>query len=273
MNSARQVDEQIRKMKADGWSAQDIAWWTARLCEGWPYVFGAWGAYCTPEERRKRYKKDHPTIYSKCQVLRADNPTPSCGGCKWFPNGERARCFDCRGFTDWVLLQVGIDLIGEGATSQWNHDENWSAKGEVADGIPENTLVCLFYPDKNKPKTMAHTGLGLNGETVECSNGVEYHDKMAAKWEYWAVPVGISAGPVPPEPPKPEPVPVPVPEGYAIVTGKNVALREGPTTGCRVLTRVPTGNQVKITPPPDDWEHVEYGGKAGYMMKEFIREE
>ena len=53
MNSARQVDEQIRKMKSDGWAVQDIAWWTARLCEGWTYVFGAWGAYCTPEERRE----------------------------------------------------------------------------------------------------------------------------------------------------------------------------------------------------------------------------
>jgi uncharacterized protein YgiM (DUF1202 family) len=56
------------------------------------------------------------------------------------------------------------------------------------------------------------------------------------------------------------------------VTGKNVALREGPTTGCRVLTRVPTGDQVKITPPPEDWEHVEYGGKSGYMMKAFLKE-
>ena len=93
---------------------------------------------------------------------------------------------------------------------------------------------------------------------------------MAKKWEYWAVPVGISAGPVPPapEPPQPEPVP----DGYAIVTGKQVALREGPTTGCKVLLRVPTGNQVKITPPPADWELVEYSGKSGYMMKEFLKE-
>lgn len=271
MNSARQVDEQIKVMKADGWCNRDIVWWTARLCEGWPYVFGAWGAYCTPEERRKRYKSDHPTIYSACQVLRDKDRKSSCSGCKWFPNGERVRCFDCRGFTDWVLLQVGIDLIGEGATSQWNHNENWSQKGEVKDGIPANTLVCLFYPDSKNQSKMAHTGFGLNGETVECSSGVEYHEKMSSKWTHWAIPVGISADPIPPTPVPPEPEPVP--EGYAVVTGKNVALRQGPSTGCKVLTRVKTGETVKITPPPADWEHVRYNGKEGYMMKKYIKEE
>ena len=269
MNSARQVDEQIQVMKAAGWSNQAIVWNTAKLCVGWPYVFGAWGAYCTVEERKKRYSSAHPTIYSACQVLRDKDPKPSCSGCKWFPNGERVRCFDCRGFTDWCLLQVGIDLIGEGATSQWNTAANWSAKGKVKDGIPADTLVCLFYPDKKTPSKMAHTGLGLNGETVECSSGVEYHEKMADKWTDWAVPVGISPSPVPPAPTPPEPTPTP--EGYAIVTGKNVALREGPSTGCKVIARAPTGTKVKLTDPTSDWDHVSYNGKEGYMMSQYLQ--
>lgn len=268
MNSARQVDEQIQVMKASGWSSQAIVWNTAKLCVGWPYVFGAWGAYCTPAERKKRYKKDHDT-YSKCQVLRSDNPKTSCDGCKWFPNGERVRCYDCRGFTDWCLLQVGIDLIGEGCTAQWNTAANWSAKGKVKDGIPADTLVCLFYPDKKTPSKMAHTGLGLNGETVECSSGVEYHEKMADKWTDWAIPVGISPSPVPPTPTPPEPTPTP--EGYAIVTGKNLALREGPSTDCKVIARAPTGTKVKLTDPPSDWDHVSYAGKEGYMMAQYLQ--
>ena len=274
MNSARQVDEQILQMKQAGWANQAIVWNTAKLCVGWPYVFGAWGAYCTTAERKKRYRDSHPTIYSKCQVLRSSNPKPSCAGCQWFPGGERVRCYDCRGFTDWCLLQVGIDLIGEGATSQWNTASNWSAKGEVKDGIPADTLVCLFYPDKNNPRKMAHTGLGLNGETVECSNGVEYHEKMASKWTHWAVPNGISPAPVPPTPTPPTPTPPgpePTPEGYATVTGKNVALREGPSTGCKVLIRVPTGTKIKLTDPPSDWDHVSYSGKEGYMMSKYLQ--
>lgn len=228
MNSARQVDEQIQAMKAAGWSNQAIVWNTAKLCIGWPYVFGAWGAYCTTEERKKRYSSAHPTIYSACQVLRDKDPKSSCSGCKWFPNDERVRCYDCRGFTDWCMKQVGIDLIGEGATSQWNTASNWSAKGEVKDGIPADTLVCLFYPDKKNPKKMAHTGLGLNGETVECSSGVEYHEKMAKKWTHWAVPNGISQAAVPPTPTPPTPTPDPQPATRPTIRkgNRNVYVKE-----------------------------------------------
>lgn len=66
----------------------------------------------------------------------------------------------------------------------------------------------------------------------------------------------------------------PEPEGYAVVTGKKVALRTAPTTQASVILRVNTGEKVKIeTPPPSEWEYVSYKGKTGYMMKEFIREE
>lgn len=204
MNTANYVDEQITGWKQAGWTNQAIAWNTAMLCVGWPYVYGAWGAYCTTAERKKRYSSSHPTIYSACQVLRSSNPKKNCDGCKWYPDDQRVRCFDCRGFTDWILNRVGIDLIGEGCTSQWNTASNWSKKGKVADGIPANTLVCLFYPEKNNAKKMAHTGLGLNGETIECSSGVQYNKKMDKKWVYWAVPAGIEVGPIP-DPPKPEP--------------------------------------------------------------------
>ena len=61
------------------------------------------------------------------------------------------------------------------------------------------------------------------------------------------------------------------PEGYAIVTGKNVALREGPSTGCKVLIRVPTGTKIKLTDPPSDWDHVSYSGKDGYMMSKYLQ--
>ena len=257
MNNAEQVAELTQRLINEGKSKTEVVWQTALACIGWPYVYGAWGEYCTPAERKKRYKPEHPTIKTKCKAFDGG----SCDGCQWYPDGKRVRCFDCRGFTDWALKQVGIDLVGEGATSQWNTAINWTSKGKVKDGIPENTLVCLF---KANGKTMEHTGLGLNGETVECSNGVEYHEKMASKWTDWAVPVGIETGPVPPAPP--------VPEGYAIVTGKNLALREGPSTGCKVLDRAPTGTQVRITAPPDDWEHVEYKGKSGYMMKKYLKE-
>jgi hypothetical protein len=91
--------------------------------------------------------------------------------------------------------------MGAGATSQWNTESNWSRKGTVADGIPEGVLVCLFV---RKESIMEHTGFGFNGETVECSVGVQYSKKINKKWTHWAIPICVAGGG--PEPgPDPEP--------------------------------------------------------------------
>ena len=188
MNTAKYVASMIEQWKASGAEAWRIVWSVALLCVDWPYVFGAWGAECTPGERKKRKRDDHQTIVSKCQVLNGSKD--SCAGCKWLPGGERVRCFDCRGFTDWCLKQVGIDLQGEGATSQWNNGSNWLRKGEIAT-MPENTLVCLFVKKGSK---MEHTGFGMNNETCECSAGVQHFTRRNGKWTHWAIPRGLYDG-------------------------------------------------------------------------------
>ena len=188
MNASKSVAALIDQWKASGAEAWRIAWSAALLCVDWPYVFGAWGEECTPSARRRRAREDHPTIVSSCQVLNGKNS--SCSGCKWHPGGERVRCFDCRGFTDWCLKQAGIDLKGEGATSQWNTSSNWLQKGDIAT-MPENTLVCLFVKKGSK---MSHTGLGLNNETCECSSNVQHFTKRNKKWTHWAIPRGLYGG-------------------------------------------------------------------------------
>ena len=189
-------------MKASGIPLQLVAWQTALLCVGWAYVFGARGQYCTPVNRRMSNWKEHPTIKSKCKNF---DGIGVCHGCKWYPNEERTRFFDCRGFTYWVLLTVyDWKLIGSGATSQWNTESNWQAKGEIAT-MPKDTLVCLFVRKGNK---MEHTGFGFNNETVECSNGVQHYTSRNKKWTHWAVPACIKDD----VPPTPSPTPEPSPE-------------------------------------------------------------
>ena len=187
MNTASYVDHLIVDLKNRGIPFSEAAWQTALACIGWPYVFGSWGAYCTVAERKKRYRESHPTIKTKCKAFDGG----SCDGCQWYPNDERVRCFDCRGFTDYVLKQFGFDLVGEGATGQWNTASNWSKKGLVSDGIPQGVIVCLFYTDKDNPQVMAHTGLYYNGETCECSNGVQHFKTLNKKWTHWAIPACI----------------------------------------------------------------------------------
>jgi len=184
MNTAKQVEDYIQQMEAEGKNKPTIAWNTALACVGWAYVYGAWGEFCTPANRRKRYSAAHPTIKTKCKNFDGNK---TCTGCQWLPDGQYTRIYDCRGFTDWCLKQVGIDLQGEGATSQWNTESNWSAKGTV-DTLPKDKLVCLFVKKGSK---MEHTGLGFNGETCECSSGVQYFEIMDKKWTHWALPKGL----------------------------------------------------------------------------------
>lgn len=198
MYSAKYVSEQIEKLKASGMALMLVAWKVALMCVGWAYVFGSRGEYCTPANRRRFYNsKKKETIKTKCKNFEGDK---TCSGCKWLPSGAKTRFFDCRGFTYWVLLSVyGWKLMGSGATSQWNTESNWKAKGTVADGIPQNVLVCLFVANG---KTMEHTGFYYNGETVECSNGVQHFTTLNKKWTHWGIPACIEG-----DTPAPTPTP------------------------------------------------------------------
>ena len=263
MNSAEYVANLITDLKNKGCVLSDVAWQAALACVGWAYVFGALGQDCTPSYRRTAYAShgsDHPTIKTACKNFDGNG---SCSGCKWYPNGKRTKVFDCRGFTRWIFLQVyGWTLEGAGATSQWNTESNWTAKGTI-DTMPKDTLCCLFVKKDNK---MSHTGFGYNNETIECSSGVQHFTSRNKKWTHWAVAKCVTGD-------VPTPEPVPVPTGYAIVTGKRVALRKAPTTQASIIMRIDTGKQVKLeTPPPQEWDYVSYQGKTGWMMKEFLKE-
>ena len=212
MNSAAYVDEQIKKLKASGIPLSEAAWKAALLCVGWPYIFGDRGEYCTSSRRQSVFNahSDQTSLIDKCQILNSQKKA-DCSGCKWYPGGKRVRSYDCRGFTYWILLQIfGWELMGAGCTTQWNNADNWKEKGNVSDGIPQGVIVCLFYwkKDKNgkKTSTVAHTGLYYNGETCECSSGVQHKTTLDKKWEMWGVPACVS-GDVPtptPTPPTPE---------------------------------------------------------------------
>lgn len=196
MNTAKQVDALITKLKAKG-ASSETAWQLGLACVGWPYIFGDRGQECTPAHRRSAYASkgaDHPTIKSKCKNFEGGG---SCSGCQYYPGG-RTRALDCRGFTWWVLKQIfDWELKGAGCTSQWNNAANWKAKGKISDGIPKDTLVCLFYSKNNQEKTWEHTGFGYNDETVECSSGVQHFKTRNKKWTHWAVPacIGGDVGP------------------------------------------------------------------------------
>lgn len=181
MRTIEQVDSLIAQLEAERTPKPDSVRQIALACLDWPYVFGSWGEPCTPSGRKRRARSEHPTIVSKCPAL---SRGAACNeqNCKW---GVGVRMYDCRGFTAWLLKQVGISISGEGATSQYNTAANWMRRGSVND-MPD-CVCCLF---RKKGKTMEHTGMHIGGGiVVDCSVNVRTGGMTG--WTHYAIPVGL----------------------------------------------------------------------------------
>ena len=193
MKSATHVDNDINNWKTMGMSKAETVVLIAEDCIGWPYVYGERGAYDTPAKRRSRADAldgsmpgEAAVIRKGCQVLNGSKG--DCSGCKYYPGGAKTRCFDCRGFTYWVLQQVGITINGAGATSQWNTDANWKAKGNISD-MPSGQVCCVFM---NKGSKMEHTGLHVGGgRIIHCSGEVKIGKTTDRGWTHFAIPNGM----------------------------------------------------------------------------------
>ena len=267
MNNVPQVDQLIAERRAQiaagGVPMSPACWDVALAMIGWPYVYSAWGAECTPSERRKRYNMTEiENIVKACQVLNGSRG--SCSGCKWYMDGDRVRCFDCRGFTRFVIEEItGFKLYGDTCASQWGHAANWCRKGQIGkDQIPQGVLVCLYIYNGTK---WTHTGLYMDGSTCECSSGVQHFETMKKnRWTHWAVAEVFRDELKEADD---------MAEGKAIVTGKKVALRKDPSKSAAIITRINTGETVELAEePPKEWLYVEYKGKKGWMMRESLQE-
>lgn len=235
----------------------------AYSCEG-GYIWGQQGAEWTKAKQaalEKKYNSD-PEQY-------ASYKGSATYGKKWIGH----RVWDCAGLCRWAAKEHGI-AIHSGSNLIWNCD--LKEKGALTEGqvLPEGALVFTGTKD-SKPHVGTYTGDGMVTEASGAKTGVIQSNLHGGKWKWYGLVKGVeydSPAPAPDPDPDPQPEPTPAPEGYAIVIGKNLALRQGPSTDCAVICRAPTGSTVKITAPPDDWEHVEYNGKSGYMMKKYLEE-
>lgn len=183
MNTIDQVDALVLRLIKEGVPKPDSIRQMAFACLEWPYVFGAWGQECKPSNRKRYVSSEHPTVKTKCPAL---NKGLQCSpsNCKW---GVGVRMYDCRGFTAWLLRQFGLDLTGEGATSQYNTAKNWVRQGTI-DQMPD--CVCCVFRRKPGTKTMEHTGMHVGGGVVvDCS--VNVRTVGMSGWTHYAIPVGL----------------------------------------------------------------------------------
>lgn len=220
------------------------------LADKWGYIWGTAGAEWT-EAKQKALEK----------TTDANRANSRKYGSQWIGH----MVADCSGLFSWAFDHLG-GFMYHGSDTMWNSyctSKGELIKGKRDDGLELKPGTAVFTHSSVK---RGHVGLFVgNGTVIEAAGakqGVITSKLTASKWVEWGELKGVDYGG------KPEPVPA----GYAVVTGKNLALRQGPSTSCKVITRASTGSRVKITQPPSDWEYVTYNGKQGYMMKQFLKE-
>lgn len=147
---------------------------------GDPYVFGAWGEDCTPANRKKRAYAAHPKNVSECPVLSSNGKRKDCGDC---PNVGK-HMYDCRGFTHRCLLDAGIDIYGDGATTQYDTKSNWAQRG-TTDDMPN--CLCVIFQDTGTG-TKKHTGLHIkDGRIIHCGGKVKV-GSIDKSWTHYGIP-------------------------------------------------------------------------------------
>lgn len=86
---------------------------------------------------------------------------------------------------------AGIDLYGEGCTTQYETPKNWEQRGKTG-GMP-NVVCCLFkYSSQNK--NYSHTGIHIgDGVIVHCTGngGVKYGSLSDTSWTNYGIPKGL----------------------------------------------------------------------------------
>lgn len=187
---AQEVAEMLERYQDIGYSKSEIVSRLADDCLGWPYVYAAAGCMCTPSNRthyadacQNSYPKYAEAIRTNCPVLSGKAKT--CEGCKW----KDTRCFDCRGFTRWLLQKVGVSLYGGGATTQYETSSNWVIKGTI-DKMPKNLVCCVF---KKRDDRMSHTGMYIWDDTIIHCSGEVKTDRLSTSsgWTHFGLPAGL----------------------------------------------------------------------------------
>ena len=227
---------------------------------GCGYVWGTSGMTLTKDNIKKFQGKPHVDV----NIVK-----------KWI--GKQV--FDCAGLVKAAFSKVGIRMAG-GATTAWGHT-SWAKKGEISN-YPKDQ-VCVLY--RRGDGRMQHTGIYIgNGEFIHAKGsqtGV-VKEKMPGHWTHWGIPNGFdakisgSSNNKDDKPAKPS-TPTgkvcssfPCKAKVVANSGSTVNLRKGPNKGSKVLTKIKLGETVQVSSEENSWCQIQYGGKTGFMMREFL---
>jgi len=225
------------------------------LDEEWGYIYGKthemWSA-----EKQKEYVKDY-----------RDDPDRTASvlyGGKWAKHWVT----DCSGLFRHAFSRYGL-YIAHGSNTIWDKyctNQGNLRKGKRIDGkeLLPGTAVFTTASDGRHNHIGLYVGNGTVIEAQGCKAGVTTSRITDPRWSVWGELRGVSykqkegTGMT---------AKVVLPTG---ATGNTVNMRERPSRDSGIILRVPVGATVEVLIDQGQWIQIEYGGKAGYMMADYL---
>lgn len=240
---------------------------TKDLIEKFQYALdNHWGyiMYMTHEmwsdAKQKAYvaeRKDDPDCKMSCEY-----------GGKWAGHWVT----DCSGLFKWAFTMLD-GTIAHGSNSIW--DKYCTSKGKLRNGertdgqeLKPGTAVFTEAEDGRHNHIGLYTGNGLVIEAQGTQAGVVTSLVTNKKWKAWGELKGVSYAEGGEK--EMQKATVVLPSG---ASGRTVNMRESASRSAKIVCQVPVGASVDVIQDNGEWCYIQYNGKTGYMMSNYLEYE
>lgn len=223
----------------------------------------------------------------KCEEIVAAQPVYKKGA------ANRQEC-DCIGMTKYGLRENGVSISTTGTNYTARFQVDGLRKIGSAADLSVGDVVFKAYEQGESgwgldqyPKYMPggkcytgdlrdyyHIGTVASLSPLKIIHMTSPSAKTDTKIGKWGFVASLKSSYISdnPEPgPEPDP-PTPVQKTMKVYSenGKPVNLRTGPKRSCKLVDKVPVGEIVEVSEEQNEWSHVTWGRKTGWMMTEFL---
>ena len=233
-----------------------IAKFQTAIDENWGYIM-----YMTHE----KWSESKQAQYNRERASDPDCAISIQYGSKWYGHWVT----DCSGLFKWAFTQLG-GTIAHGSNSIWNKycsSQGNLNNGKRIDGKDLKPGTAVFTTSGTKHN---HIGLYIGGGKVIEAQGTEagviYSSITNKKWKAWGELKGVSL-----EEEKggddPMTAKVVLPAGS---TGTTVNVRSKASKSAGIEFKVKVGSVVDVLEDLGTWCFIQYNGKSGYMMSNYL---
>ena len=235
-----------------------IAYVKIPLQQHWGYIYGMMGQTWTKAKQATYSQPGHKNWQNT-----------KAYGAQWIGR----RVIDCSGLIAWACKQLGEKVAHH---AHYLYTDYSTEKGKLVNGhkldgsVPRiGTLVYLSQQSGRKHHVGVYTGNNIVVQAKGTKWGVVTSN--LAHWDCWSQLKCIEYSNAPEDQFVPEIVQFK--KAITINPGKWLNLRSGPSKSNSAVARIPKDTQVVILNQDNpEWWYINYNGKIGYAMSEFLEE-